>query len=390
MLNITNKKDCCGCYACYNVCIKNCISFSEDQEGFLYPQVDLSKCVNCNLCIKVCPVINSYEKRNPIKVYAAKNNDGNVLLESSSGGIFTLFAEKIIHEGGVVFGARFDDEWNVIHDYVENAQDISIFRGSKYVQSRVSDTYKKAEMFLKQGRKVLYSGTPCQIKGLKLYLRHEYSNLLTIDFICHGVPSPGIWRQYLNENFFSLKSAKKHLKLTSINFRNKKFGWKNFCLAIKGQYKNRLGYSLFSLFDKHSNNPYMKAFLEDLTLRPSCYNCPAREGKSQSDITLADFWGIWNIDSEFNDDKGTSAILFYSTKYCNYLESYSKSKQEPYSVVMKYNSPITNSPEIPDNRAVFFARINNGESISNVIETMLPKQSLIHKIIIKVKKIFSK
>lgn len=388
MLNITNKQDCCGCYACYNVCIKNCISFSEDQEGFFYPHVDHDKCISCNLCVKVCPVINSCESREPIRVYAAKNYDVNIIEQSSSGGIFTLFAEKIIKEDGVVFGAKFNDKWEVIHDYIETGHDISMFRESKYVQSKIADTYKKAEIFLKQGRKVLYSGTPCQIKGLKLYLRHEYTNLLTIDFVCHGVPSPGIWQQYLNEMFFIPKNDKRHLKLTSINFRNKKYGWKNFCLAFKGQ--NKQGYGSFSLFDKHSNNPYMKAFLKDLTLRPSCYNCPAREGKSQSDITLADFWGIWNIDSEFNDDKGTSAVLFYNSKYFNFLESNSKAKIEPYSLVMKYNSPITKSPKIPDNRAVFFTRINNGESISNVIETMFPKQSLIYKIIIKVKKIFSK
>lgn len=190
MIEIKDKKDCCGCSACVQKCPKQCISLKEDNEGFLYPEVDKSMCINCGLCEKVCPVLHQGESRKPLKVYAAKNQDEEIRRQSSSGGIFTLLAEKTIQDGGVVFGARFDEHWEVKHDYTETIEGLAAFRGSKYVQSRMEDNYRKAEMFLKQGRKVLFSGTPCQVAGLKRFLRKYYGNLLTIDMVCHGVPSP--------------------------------------------------------------------------------------------------------------------------------------------------------------------------------------------------------
>ena len=201
MIDIKYTKDCCGCWACIQVCPKKCINMSEDNEGFLYPGIDLSLCINCGLCEKVCPVIHQGKERNPLKVYAAKSCNERIRLESSSGGVFTLLAEKIITSGGVVFGARFDSNWEVVHDCVESIDALSALRGSKYVQSRIEDTFKKAECCIKEGREVLFCGTPCQISGLKLFLRKEYDNLIAVDFICHGVPSPGVWRQYLDEEF---------------------------------------------------------------------------------------------------------------------------------------------------------------------------------------------
>jgi coenzyme F420-reducing hydrogenase beta subunit len=197
MIHLTEKTDCCGCNACVQSCPKDCITMQEDNEGFLYPAIDLETCIDCSLCEKVCPEIHQKEVRKPLQVYAAKNRNEEVRLQSSSGGIFTLLAEKIIEEHGVVFGARFDENWAVIHDYTETIEGLASFRGSKYVQSRIGETFSQAKQFLKSGRKVLFSGSPCQIAGLKLFLKKDYENLLTIDFVCHGVPSPKVWRKYI-------------------------------------------------------------------------------------------------------------------------------------------------------------------------------------------------
>ncbi len=198
MIEIKEKYNCCGCSACVQICPKQCISLSADNEGFLYPQVDTAVCINCGLCEKVCPVINQNEPRMPLEVYAAKNTDEEIRLKSSSGGIFTLLAEHIISEGGVVFGARFNENWEVVHDYTETVEGLESFRGSKYVQSIIGENFKKAKFFLDEGRNVLFSGTPCQVAGLKKFLRKEYENLLTVEVVCHGVPSPMVWHDYLD------------------------------------------------------------------------------------------------------------------------------------------------------------------------------------------------
>ena len=189
-------------------CSRHCISMHEDNEGFLYPIVDKEACIDCGLCEKVCPVIHQGEPTEPLSSYIAINPNEEIRLKSSSGGIFTLLAEKIIADGGVVFGARFDKNWNVVHAWTDTIVGLAPFRGSKYVQSRIGNTYKETKEFLQQGRKVLFSGTPCQVAGLKKYLRKEYDNLLTVDFICHGVPSPGVWRRYLSELRESLRAER--------------------------------------------------------------------------------------------------------------------------------------------------------------------------------------
>lgn len=319
MISIKDKKDCCGCSACVQKCPKQCISLKEDNEGFLYPKIDKSVCIDCGLCEKVCPVFHQGEPRKPIKVYAAKNKNEEIRRQSSSGGIFTLLAEQTINEGGVVFGARFDENWEVKHDYTETIEGLIAFRGSKYVQSRMEDNYKKAETFLKLERKVLFSGTPCQIAGLKRFLRKDYDNLLTVDFVCHGVPSPGVWRQYLKETVARMCDknsvstdpiSKDNAHVESISFRDKSSGWKKYSFSLTLSATSRSGVkNTVSLCELYSKNTFMKGFLADLYLRPSCYACAAKCGKSGSDITIADYWGISNHHPEWDDDKGTSLIL---------------------------------------------------------------------------------
>lgn len=185
-----DKPSCCGCYACAQKCPQQCITMTPDHEGFAYPVVDKSRCTACGMCEKICPALNLYPPTHPMEVLAAAHKDDRIREASSSGGVFTLLATRVIQSGGVVFGARFDEQWLVVMDYTEQEEGLEAFRGSKYVQCNTGDTFKQAETFLKQGRQVLYTGTPCQIAGLKRYLRKEYENLLAVDFVCHGTPSP--------------------------------------------------------------------------------------------------------------------------------------------------------------------------------------------------------
>lgn len=305
MITITDKSQCCGCSACVPRCPKQCISMQMDNEGFLYPQVDTTKCVDCHLCEKVCPVINQDEARTPLNVYAAKNSDDEVRRLSSSGGIFTLLAEQTIKDGGVVFAACWDKEWNVKHDCVDNISDLQRFRSSKYLQSVIGDSYLKAEQFLKTGRKVMFTGTPCQIAGLKHFLRKEYDNLLAVEVICHSVPSPGVWQQYLTTRLHTLKWEKSDIR--NISFRDKKTGWKTYSFVIENKDGN-------ILTELSSKNAFMRGFLADLYTRPSCHVCPAKQLRSGSDITLGDFWGIESLKPEIDDDKGVSAIIVNSDK----------------------------------------------------------------------------
>ncbi len=198
MIEIREERDCVGCEGCVQACPVKCISKRKDTLGFVYPVVDKEKCIDCHLCEKVCPVINQNTVRRPLQVFAAKNRDEEVRLKSSSGGVFTALAAWIIEEGGVVFGARFDKDFKVIHDYTESVEGLKAFQGSKYVQSEIGETFKEAAQFLKEGRKVMFTGTPCQIAALRLFLRKDYGDqLITVDVVCHGAPGPAVWQTYL-------------------------------------------------------------------------------------------------------------------------------------------------------------------------------------------------
>lgn len=357
MINIVNKQDCCGCTACVQRCPKQCISLQGDEEGFLYPKVNVDDCIECGLCEKVCPVIHPYEKRIPLHTFAAINNDEEIRMQSSSGGVFTLIAEKVIDDGGVVFGARFDEKWQVVLDYTETKDGLAAFRGSKYVQARIEDTYKQCEKFLKEERKVLYSGTPCQISGLKHFLRKEYDNLLTVDFVCHGVPSPKAWRKYLSE-----LTSKEFVQQISMRAKNR--GWKDFSFKVDYD-KDKSALSFISLA---TDNAYMKAFLSDLILRPSCHSCVAKECSSNSDITIADFWGIWEVNPAFYDDKGTSVVLIHNQKLEAFFKNlnlrYSKTS---YEDVVKYNSALVRSSRPHKYRKLFWTEFEETKSFSKLV-----------------------
>lgn len=384
MIRIIDKSQCCGCNACVQICPKQCIQMQEDGEGFLYPLVDVDMCVDCKLCEKVCPVINQNEPRRPLKVYAAKHPDEEIRLNSSSGGIFTLLAEHVIDEGGVVFGARFDEYWEVIHDYTETKEGLEVFRGSKYVQSRIGNTFQQVENFLKQGRKVMFTGTPCQIAGLKRFLRKEYGNLLAVDFVCHGVPSPKVWRMYLDETIahqgFGKNTVLSHAMLRQkfirdIKFRSKSIGWKKYSFSLtlteavaKGEENSVLLSSPFY------ENAFMQAFLSDFILRPSCYHCPAKSGKSGSDVTIGDFWGIEKVLPEFDDDKGCGLILDYAVHIDGI--NISDWKYSTYADALAENSSISTSVKHPLNREFYFHRLEWNKSCIKTMEELQSKNWL--------------
>lgn len=375
MIKIKDKSACCGCVACVQRCPKQCISLKEDKEGFLYPIVDEQTCIDCGLCEKVCPIINPNEPREPLKVYAAKHKDDEIRMKSSSGGIFTLLAEQIIDEGGVVFGARFDEYWEVMHDYTETKEGLAVFRGSKYVQSRIGNTYQQAENFLKQGRKVMFTGTPCQIAGLKRFLRKEYENLLAVDFVCHGVPSPKVWRMYLDETLARQGIGKNtvfsHAMLRqkfirSVEFRSKSTGWKKYSFALTltqatadGEENSVLLSSVFW------ENPFMRSFLCDFILRPVCYQCTCKSGKSGADITLGDFWGIEIIKPELDDDRGCGLVMDYTNSKCYFHNQ--NMNEMTYENAKLGNPSICKSVHIPLNRKFYFHRLDRTCSVSHSI-----------------------
>lgn len=383
MINIKRKEDCVGCFACLNRCPKQCIKMYADEQGFLYPKVNIDECINCHLCEKVCPVINQQDSYLPIQTIAAKNINKNVQINSTSGGVFFELGKYIIENGGIVFGARFDSDWKVIHDYTESVSGLRLFQGSKYLQSQIGQTYKEAEDFLKSGKLVLFSGTPCQISGLKRYLGRDYGHqLLTVDFVCHGVPSPLVWEQYLefiarptgapfgkNTVFQSLNVIP---SIEGISFRDKRLGWEKYGFSIRysvteGSGQNSVFQSvvsqkkeIYSAYEPFNENIYMRMFLNDLDLRPSCYQCPAKCGKSHSDIILADYWGIKRKHPIFYDKDGVSLVMINSERGLEVFDAINLMKEpSDYNYAIRVNPAIVKSAIKPNLYKEFWNQINN-------------------------------
>lgn len=376
MINITEKKKCCGCSACINICPNKCITFEEDNEGFCYPIVNEKQCINCGLCEKVCPFLFDTECKEPIATYAAINPNELTRINSSSGGIFSLFAESVIKYRGIVFGAKFDSEWNVIHGYTENIEGIKAFRGSKYVQSLIGESFIQTKNFLTQGRKVLFTGTPCQIKGLKGFLRKDYENLVLCSVACTGVPSPKVWKSFLNEISQN--------EITNIQFRDKSDGWNNYRLTIYSKEK-----VIFS--EKGLETTYMQGMLKHIINRPSCACCPAKNGKCGSDILLADFWGINKLKPELFDNKGASLVLVFTDKGNRFLKN---TKGNYYEVDFKRsinnNMAIIYSSPSSIHRQEFFEEYNNRGTKALKLILKYYYGSKPEKIYLKIRSIFKR
>ena len=351
MIKIKEKQNCCGCEACAQICPKQCIQMQFDNQGFRYPAVNVSLCIDCGLCESVCPVTHQSEARRPLMVYGAINKDDYIRIDSSSGGIFTALAETVISRNGEIWGARFNEDNEVVHDCIANLQQLSLLRGSKYVQSSIGLSYKKIKMSLKAGKDVLFSGTPCQVAGLRKYLGKDYPTLYTVDIVCHGVPSPGVWKKYLEQQLG------KGTRLKDIKFRDKTYGWEKYCFSLKQYFPKRKN-SVNHIIERRYENLYMRAFLHDLILRPSCYNCPARSFKSGSDLTLADLWGAWVTLPEYNDDKGCSCVAVNTEKgklLFDQSADFISFKEISYkSAFVDYNCAATTNPPINPNTDSFF------------------------------------
>lgn len=330
MINIKNKVLCCGCGACSVACPKSCIEMKPDESGFFYPIAQHSECIDCGRCELVCPTADDscnqqffYEDKSKpwvmsdelrklliegskgTSAYAALNSDENVRSSSTSGGIFSALAEKIIDEGGIVYGAELDNNLKVVHSFAEKIEDIVKLRGSKYVQSDLQNTFAEVRKHLDDRRKVYFSGTPCQIEALLKYLGKKFDNLVTQDVICHGVPSPKEWQEYIS----SLSFTPSH-----ILFRDKRLSWADYSFSAWDDEGNKIT-------ESRTDNKYLQRFLTDVALRPSCYECRFKKMHRMSDITLADFWGINDVRPSMNDDKGTSLVLVHSSKGQQLLNS---------------------------------------------------------------------
>lgn len=350
MITIEHKKDCCGCSACMETCPRHCITLQADREGFYYPAVDMEKCIDCNLCVNVCPVVHQKQPTRPDRIFAAINPDEETRLQSSSGGVFSLLAEAIIRQEGIVFGAAFDGDWEVKHIAVSDRAGLARLRGSKYVQSYINGQFTLAEKYLKEGKKVLFSGAPCHIAGLKNFLKHDYDNLYSVDFICHGVPGPMVWQAYLDEVLSRFRIDRHSIR--RINFRDKSSGWKKFSFSLTYQKRGKER----TVTEPFYRNYYVRGFLHNIYLRPSCYACPAKAGKSYSDVTIGDFWGVKHVFPDVCDDKGTSLVMVNSEKGWSLYENANiTSKETNYETVFPHNKSIELPANLPeDKRRMFF------------------------------------
>lgn len=351
MIEITDKSQCCGCTACSSICPKKAIVMKQDEEGFVYPIIDKSKCVNCGLCDKVCPVKNAKENNKNQHAYIFQNSNDEIRRESTSGGAFTAIAEYVIKNNGIVYGAIFDENYKVIHIGIDKKEELYKFRNSKYVQSEICNCYPEIKEHLDNGKMVCFSGTSCQVEGLKNYLMKDYENLILVDVVCRAVPSPLIWKKYLKLR------QKEYKNIEKIMFRDKYYGYK---------------YSNLSIYNKNNDkkqeyhkgvdsDPYLRAFFTNICDRPSCYECKFKKLHRESDITIWDCFDVEKYNKEFDDDKGTNRILTHTgkgDKIIKELAKNNKSQEIDVENATKGFLAIFQPVKVNDKREQFFKDAN--------------------------------
>lgn len=301
-ISVIKKNKCFGCGACFQCCPKKAIKMESDSEGFLFPKIDEKKCINCGLCEKKCPSVTPIKKKDFVpEYYAATYLDKEICKKSASGGAFAALAVKTLENGGIVFGCAYDDEFNAFHVKINSAKDLEKLQGSKYVSSDTKMTFVETKEILDSGKIVLYSGRPCQIAGLLKYLGRNYDNLITIDLVCHGVPSQLLFSKYLE--WLGMKNGG---KIIYYGFRDKDIGGWSCSGKIKTKNKTK---KLQSYCD-----PYYASFLRGETYRVSCYECPFATPERVGDITICDFWGVEKFYPNINKSNGVSGIIVNSNK----------------------------------------------------------------------------
>ena len=350
MISIIDKKDCCGCYGCENICPRHSIKLQEDEEGFCYPQIDINTCIDCHLCEKVCPVIKVEPEKQKIQTaHLVQIKDNKIRRESTSGGAFTAIAKWIIKQGGVVFGAAFDIEsYEVHHRWVDNEKDLGLFRNSKYVQSHIEKCYQDVKEYLNDGRWVCFSGTPCQIEGLHYFLRGKtIEKLLLVDVVCYGIPSPGVFKDYMR-----YKQQQIGGRICNVLFREKRLSY---------------NYTSFSIFNEQSELNYhqgvereqfMRSFFSNINVRPSCYDCKFKKRYRISDFTIWDCYDVKAFSKNF-DENGTNRVLVHSelgNRVLNEIKEWIKEEQyEDIDKFIKDEMAMVKSVPMNPKREAFFA-----------------------------------
>lgn len=368
MINITDKSKCCGCCACVDVCAHHAISLKTDIEGFWYPIVDKSKCVDCGLCDKACPELNidnikknDYPK--PAHTIAAINKKMNVRWDSTSGGAFSALAEAMYEQGGYVSGAIYNEDFSVRNYVSDNPTDLKRLRSSKYLQSKAEGLYKEIRILLRNGEKVLACGTPCQMAALRSFLGKDYDNLIIVDFICRGVNSPKVYRKYLD----SLE-RKFGGKVVYVKAKNKELGWRN--LTRKVVFDNGKVY-----YGVHMQDDFRRGYHTNVYCRPSCYCCKYKGFPRIADITIADYWGIENVDKNLDNNIGTSMILLNSKKgevYFEYVKDKLEWEETKFESILPGNIALRKPIEQPKiDRKSFFEDLNKG-TFEDVTEKYFP------------------
>lgn len=366
MKQVLEKSRCTGCTACINICPKGAITMVEDIDGFKYPVIDQDKCINCGLCVKTCPVLNTKENESLNKCYVGYNKSEEVRLNSSSGGIFSLIANYILDQKGIVIGAAFNKENELKHIAIEKNKALSKLMGSKYLQSDLTDIFKHIKENIKD-RKILFVGTPCQVGGLKAFIKNDYNNLICIDLVCHGVPSPKLFKKYIEE----LESE--NGKLQNYNFRDNSTGWDT--------YSNTATFKDKTITEDRKQNKYMKLFLSDVALRQSCFNCNFKLGNKYSDITLGDFWGIKNHYPEMYNKSGVSAIIINTKQGEELFNNINKDieyKECKLEEILSGNPSLKISGKEPKTRNSFFKELDN-LPIKDLTKKYQKKVSLLSK-----------
>lgn len=350
MINIVDKEKCTGCCACMNACEEQSITMKSDSEGFVYPQIDISRCNECDSCVRVCPVLKqssiSTKRLSSPQVFAAWNTDHAVRLDSTSGGVFSVLAQKMFDAEGYVAGAVYAENHSVYHIVTNDPKKLDDIRSSKYLQSFIGGLFNNIKQLLKEGKKVLVCATPCQIAGLYQVLGGDCEELTTCDFICRGVNSPKVFLKYIKmlENKYGARAIK-------IKFKNKTYGWHRFSTRV--DFANGKKY----IKDRY-HDLFMKSYLNSNSfVRPSCYNCQFKNFPRQADITLGDFWGIENINPELDNDCGTSLVMLNSQKgnfFFQSVGSYIFSQECALQDAAAGNPSLTHSIEKKDGRGAFF------------------------------------
>ena len=363
MIEIKHKDQCCGCTACYSICPMHCIEMLADEEGFLYPVIDSSKCIDCRACEQVCPIINKKVHANPLKAFAVQNREPNILYNSASGGAYYALAEDSVMNGGIVYGAAYDDKCVVRHLSASCIDEISIFSSSKYVQSTQGDTFSEIKNRLKNGTQVCYSGTPCQVAGLKAFLGTPYDNLFTVDLVCKGVSSPLVFEKYI-----SFMETKYNSKIVGLNFKRKTYGYHSSTMSL--DFENGCSYSAGGITDL-----MMRSFRANICLRPSCSKCAFKGEGRISDLTLFDCWHYQELTGKTDDDKGHTAVLVHTKKGFEVLmrcaDKLDVDEIDAEKVIALDGIMVNNSAEIHSERDAFMKCVET-RGLNYAVKTFIP------------------